>query len=525
MAASNESQGLKIAVAIFVMLTVILAVSTYFSYRFYDETAARLAKADSDARAKEKSNSDLLTANEALRKEIGVKAEELDGVKTEIKNERKKLDDAIKTLTDQANAAVTKAQESGATGTELEEAKARLAQVAAAYRGELDKTLLSSLSRTTELLSNLGLLTTQLSLNYTDVKRGLEGSNGVNAQKLAVVEKALTDAKADLAAEQQKHVEERQSLLTKVDQYQTDRSKLETEVANLTAKLRQLDEDMSKKLALSQQTVRQLRDINERKETVLDRPDGKVTYVDYNTGEIHANIVRSQGAREQMQFAIFDEKSPGLPTDKPKGTVELIQVGDKFSIARITKTFDSIQPIRVGDHIYSAAWSPGEPMRFALIGKIDVNRDGRDDREDLKRMIQQAGGIVDYDLPPPEAGKETGKLTGRDAWYVIDERMPFVSESYSQKTGVTGAESADFLKKQSEAIREARLNGVRPMPIERLLPFLGYDYHAPVLGRPEAVDTQTLKRVLMPRANNNQPAAPATPPAEPKEETPKEEPK
>ena len=74
-------------------------------------------------------------------------------------------------------------------------------------------------------------------------------------------------------------------------------------------------------------------------------------------------------------------------------------------------------------------------MRFALIGKIDVNRDGRDDRDDLKRMIEAAGGIVDYDLPPPEAGKETGKLTGRDAWYVIDDRMPFVLEV---KTGEEG---------------------------------------------------------------------------------------
>ena len=45
-------------------------------------------------------------------------------------------------------------------------------------------------------------------------------------------------------------------------------------------------------------------------------------------------------------------------------------------------------------------------MRFALIGKIDVNRDGKDDRQDLKRMIEDAGGVVDYDLPPPEFGKE-----------------------------------------------------------------------------------------------------------------------
>ena len=110
-------------------------------------------------------------------------------------------------------------------------------------------------------------------------------------------------------------------------------------------------------------------------------------------------------------------------------------------------------------------------------------------------MIEAAGGIVDYDLPPPDAGKESGKLTGRDAWYVIDD-ADAVPRGLRPRPSVTANENAEFLKKQSEAIREARLNGVRPMPIERLLPYLGYDFAAPVVGRAEAVDAQTLKRLL-----------------------------
>ena len=107
------------------------------------------------------------------------------------------------------------------------------------------------------------------------------------------------------------------------------------------------------------------------------------------------------GARPQMVMSIFDARSPGIPTEKPKGTIELTKVGDRFSIARIVKTMNPIDPIRTGDIVYSAAWSPNNPTRFALVGKIDVNRDGRDDREELKRMIQEAGGVVDFDLPPP----------------------------------------------------------------------------------------------------------------------------
>ncbi len=279
--------------------------------------------------------------------------------------------------------------------------------------------------------------------------------------------------------------------------------------------------------------IRELRDFKDASENVLDRPDGYVTYVDYGRGEIRTNLTRAMGARPQMKMSIFDRNAPGVPTEKPKGTVELIYVGESYSIARIVKTFDPTNSIRTNDIVYSPSWSPNEPIHFALIGKIDVNQDGNDDRADLKRMIEAAGGIVDYDLPPPFAGKESGKLSARDAWYVTDERQPLNLEGYakSQKS-ITMNDSADFLRKKSEAVREARISGVRPMPIERLLSYLGYEYGARIVGRAEAVDRNSLNLQIRGRGQQKA-AAPATPtdenaattpPAEEKkEEMPKEE--
>jgi hypothetical protein len=216
------------------------------------------------------------------------------------------------------------------------------------------------------------------------------------------------------------------------------------------------------------------------------------------------------GARPQMNFTIFDRSSPGIPTDRPKGTIELTMVTDQYSVGRIVKTFSRINPMFPGDIVYSPAWSPNEPMRFALIGKLDVNRDGRDDREDLKRMIVAAGGVIDFDLPPPDAGKPSGELSGRCAWYVYDdpkERPPFVVE-YKTAKDVTTNTQMEFLKQQSDAIKEARLIGVRPMPIARLLTYLGYDYHAPIVGRAEAVNKAAMRRLLAPRQHDQ--AKPAT---------------
>ena len=107
-----------------------------------------------------------------------------------------------------------------------------------------------------------------------------------------------------------------------------------------------------------------------------------------------------------MRFTIFDKNAVGITSDKPKAAIELTSVGDpqkgeNDSVGRIVKTFDSNDPIRYNDFIYSVGWSYDHPQRFALVGKIDINRDGRDDRGDLIRMIEASGGVVEFDLPPP----------------------------------------------------------------------------------------------------------------------------
>jgi len=69
-----------------------------------------------------------------------------------------------------------------------------------------------------------------------------------------------------------------------------------------------------------------------------------------------------------------------------------------------------------------------------------------------------------------------------------------------------------------EVIKEARLNGIRPMTIERLLAYLGYDMNAQVVGRAEAVDNRALQRLIAPRHPTETQAKPAaeTTKAEPK---------
>jgi len=109
--------------------------------------------------------------------------------------------------------------------------------------------------------------------------------------------------------------------------------------------------------------------------------------------------------------------------------------------------------------------------RFALVGRIDLNRDNQDDRQELKQIIEEAGGIVEFDFPPPDVGPQSGTLSSRIDWYVIDSRVP-LREVRSSNSERVVAGRPDFQKRMSELIKEARFDGIRPMPIQRLLDLL-----------------------------------------------------
>jgi hypothetical protein len=515
-ASSNESQGLKIAVAIFVTLTVILAVTSYFLYSSYARSEGLLAS-ETDKASKARQEADTALGNlDEIRKAVGTRATEFDPVKTEIATHLKKVDERLAGVLNSVNAAVARAQAAGLKGPELEEAvqKARLA--VESFRKEPNKNYISGLDRMVELMENLALVDAELAAHEDALKMNLESATSVAQQRIDVQTKSAEEAKADLEAEHDKHEQERQVLLTKVDQLTTDLDQSRTEIANLTTQLRQVREEGATRTGQLTGIIRELRDQSERKENILDRPDGKITYVDLTSGEVHVNITRDQGARPQMKMTIFDADAPGIPTEKPKGSIVLTQVGDQYSVARIEQTISAIDPMRVNDIVYSPTWSPNEPMKFAILGKIDVNRDGKDDRDDLKRMIEGAGGIVEYDLPPPNAGKESGKLSALVAWYVTDDvkERPPLREVYEGKSDSSIAQEVLFQQRYGEMIKEARLLGIRPMSLGRLLAYLGYDMTAPVVGRAEGVNAPALRRLSEGKSRNGaQQAEPEVPEA------------
>lgn len=495
--ASNDNQGLKIAVACLAMLSVILAVTTYFGFKSYGEAEKRFTEKNTEATAEKKAHDDIQRILIDVKDVVGLPKASDDVLAAKVKGEREELLKKGAASAEEGRKAIAAYVAAGGGGAKLPELGQSLDTIVSGL-ADPAQSLIGLANRQQELLHNQTMIALHMAFEFKSTREILEAMNGVNATKLDVETQAVQATKKDLEDQIGKHEQDRNTLIAKVDALQTDLNRTASENATLKNQLTQKEDEYKKQAELLRANLRELKEQVSKTAVILDKKDGTVTFVDYERGEVHVDLTRGTGAKEQMVLTIFDKKAPGLPTDKPKGTIELIKVGNTGSIARIVETKDSVNPFRVGDQVYSSVWDPNRPIQYALIGKIDVNRDGRDDREDLKRMIKAAGGLVTYDLPPSNVGSESGKLSPLISFYVIDERIPIFPTG--GREGKAAASDEDvFLKKRTAAIAQARMDGITPKPIERLLSELGYSFTSKPNGVVEAADRAAIDAILHPK--------------------------
>ena len=501
MATANDSQGLKIAVAIFVSLTVILAVTAYFLYSEYDDAARGLEKAQQDLRQKDQEVNQANTDFIRLRDRAGYQQySDANTIVQKVNEDQQALLETLNASVVEASSTIEQAQQEGATSDEVEAYQTTLQSLVQRFGNETNQnpTFKGSLQTLAEMTVNQAELSTQLASDNVRLRRQLENVNTVNENELTKQEQAAQQANDTLQQEHQQYEQLFNEQRIRISDLSSDLASLQAEKDRLEQNLRTQEADYEDQLASMRETLNYYRTQAEKGEVVLDNADGYITFVDYTNNRVRTNITRSMGARPQMILAVFDADAPGLPSDDPKARIKLLEVTERGSVASIEEQFNQSNPLRRGDQVYSAAWSPTDPQRFALIGKIDLDRDGRDDRDDLKRLIRASGGVVEYDLPPSNIGPEQGELTARSTWYVIDERDPIRSPGNEQDVEELTEAREQFAQTRTEVIEKARSLGVRPLPIDRLLSSLGYSHGMLIPGQVEASDPRAIRELLNP---------------------------
>ncbi len=544
-AASNESFGLKIATALSIALTVVLLISVYFLNSNLNAEFEKRVAADKKASDLQNSVRTITDQANTIRTAIGYgPIEDYDLYNAALKKDDDQIKADVQGFNTDVNSIITdfqkKAGGKNIDNAQFDQIKERTRELVDSFLNNPDQSKKAVVIRMKDLLANQVKLSAELATNYADLKRNLDQANKVNADAKNVVEKGLASARAELDATIKTDEASRQELVESNRVKAQELSDAEIRITNITNEMTSKNSNLEKARNDMRNVIRDIRNKEALSAEVMSKPGGRVTFVDYGSRTVRVNVNRNQGVRPLMQFTIFDKNAAGIVSDKPKGIIELIKVGDpsrgdQDSEARIVKTYETNDPIRYNDFIFSVGWSYDHPQRFDLIGKIDVNRDGRDDRADLIRMIEASGGVIEFDLPPPNVdrtigqaavargyarlgetvpastGRSSGKISGLSFAYVVDRRQTLVLNQ--KKDSEPTKDDTAFLEEESKAIREATDQAVRPLPLEKLLNMLGYDYSMPIEGRREAVDRGSIRELLKPRPTQAAPAtaAPATP--------------
>jgi len=195
---------------------------------------------------------------------------------------------------------------------------------------------------------------------------------------------------------------------------------------------------------------------------LTENPDGHIVRVNQRQQMVWIDRGRADGLLRQTTFAIYDHNERGASSNKSKGRIEVLTVGENMSEARILEDSPA-NPIIGGDIIDTPAWSPGQRIHFALAMKMDINKDRIDDYDMIKSIILMNGGLIDAELRVDANGKvvRNGEI-GVETRYFVQGEKP--SEATSQ----------EMLKQFVDFDKDRERFNVRKISVEKLLALMGW---------------------------------------------------
>jgi hypothetical protein len=189
------------------------------------------------------------------------------------------------------------------------------------------------------------------------------------------------------------------------EQIQDFQTKLEEEQARLRQKqldLQKTEEKLNETDTLLDEALTKLDAIKPKpdKEVQAYQPDAQIVRVDLQNGIVYLDAGINDHVYRGLTFAIFDRNKP-IPEDgKGKAEIEVFQVAEQVSAARIIES-DKKDPVVKEDIVANLIWDRNTANHFVVSGEFDFTNDGLIDSDGAQRiieLIERWGGQVDTEI-------------------------------------------------------------------------------------------------------------------------------
>jgi hypothetical protein len=467
--AARQDQGLVFTLIAFVILFIIAFVAAYVGWKSYSDSETHVAELENRNREATSATTKLQGDKEQLLKWMGV-------------GQFDNIEDVEKSVTgDMAKY--------GATFSEDQRSYRKIVE----YLAQENQAIAGREAKAKEDLKSVN-----------DRLLAIEAEND---KKVAEYRAQMQAAQQDAAAEREHHKQDRESLEATKRELQDNLAKQESKHEGQLADINKQLKDLTEKLTKSERAKENLLAEVSKSAESFEVPDGRVSWINQN-GTVWLNLGSADGLRRQITFSVFDADALDPAKTEPKGSLEVTNIlGDHMAEAHVTRD-DPRNPILTGDQIYSQVWHRGKRLRFALMGIVDLNGDGKNDMQLARNLIELNGGIVDAYVD--DNGKIQGEISVNTRYLVRGDHPE-------------GANEAALQEAWSKMSADAQTNGVEVITLDKFLNQIGYspDDRVVELGagakpsdfppRPEGGIDSNGQRSFRPRSPNRAPSGGSAP--------------
>ncbi len=426
---ARENQGLQIALIIFVMLTIILGVTTFLYVKQYKEASLAAAQAQEDAK----------TQNDAATKIQG----EYNNLKVKVGGD----------ATDTAEAIDAQFRE------DMKQHVPSLPENQWSYREAL-RVLSTTIQAKNESLTRADADKQRLSDTIVQLEASKKPMVDQQTARADAAEAerakdrtAYNDARAALEAQQRKQF----------NGFAQNRQKADEQIASLNG---QIDEQAAR--------IEELQGVlGERNKTIIDiiKPtfemaDGKIRWVNQRNQTVWINLGRADALQRLTSFSVYPADTNDVTKVGKKASIEVTQIlGDHLAEARIVED-EPGNPVMPGDVIHTPVWAPGEREHFVLTDGMDLDDDRKSDLQTVIHIITLNGGVVDCYVT--DEGERHGDFTSKSRYLVLGNDP---DETASQAR----------LDAHRQILLDAEQRGLMKITLKDLLDKMGWKNQTPVL--------------------------------------------
>jgi hypothetical protein len=420
---ARENQGLQIALIVFVMLTLILGVTTFVFYRQYDEKFNAAAAATA----------------------------ERDKVKQDLGNAQSEIAELKRVLGFQPSATPQVIGEEVLKDMQVTAAKG-LPEADRVYRK-----LVQHLNDTVQK-KNLALAVAEN--DKAQLQKQLADRESDANKRIQQHEEEVKKANADILLVTGNFKKEAEGLNSEKDKLLTERKEIEDKGNKKIVTLQTSLAEQAKKTGTAVIIAEKMRDqLYAVTKQTFETAYGKIQWVNQRTGRVFVNLGEADGLRRLTTFGVYTSATDDVTQVQAKASIEVIEImGPHMAEARITDDKPG-NPVVPGDLVFTPIWAPGKRIHFALTGLIDIDHDGKSDLERVRSIISNNGAVVD--AYQDTTGKVVGEITPETTYLVVgtapDEKSP-----------------KDMRKGNTKLIDDATKNVVKQIKIDELLQRMGY---------------------------------------------------